>query len=127
MLIFQNGTTILLYCHIKIMPILLNILKSSKFAIHKAKPSLQPMGLLRFLLIVFLIYLFFRVFNRFILPLLVRVTLRKVQTRFYEQNPHLKPEAPQKEGKVTIKRVSKDKDNHDSSDLGEYVDYEEIK
>ncbi|MBK6347919.1 MAG: DUF4834 domain-containing protein [Bacteroidales bacterium] len=85
------------------------------------------MGLLRFLLIVFLIYLFFRVFNRFILPLLVRVTLRKVQTRFYEQNPHLKPEAPQKEGKVTIKRVSKDKDNHDSSDLGEYVDYEEIK
>lgn len=85
------------------------------------------MGLLRFFLILFLIYLFFKVFNRFILPLLVRLTLHKVQTRFYEQNPHLKPETPQKEGKVTIKRVSKDKDDHAPPDIGEYVDYEEIK
>ncbi|MFH1121127.1 MAG: DUF4834 domain-containing protein [Bacteroidota bacterium] len=85
------------------------------------------MGLLRFLFIVFLIYLFFRIFNRFILPFLVRLTLRKVQSKFYGQNPHLKPEPPQKEGKVTIKRVSKDKNKQDSSDIGEYVDYEEIK
>ena len=87
------------------------------------------MGLIRFLLIVFLIYLFFRVFSRFILPMLVKLTLRKVQTRFYEQNPHLRPDPSQKEkeGKVTIKRVSKDKDNRDSSDMGEYVDYEEVK
>jgi hypothetical protein len=85
------------------------------------------MGLLRFFLILFLIYLFFKVFNRFILPLLVRLTLRKVQNRFYEQNPHLKPESPRKEGKITIKRVSKDKDGDVSPDIGEYVDYEEIK
>lgn len=85
------------------------------------------MGLLKFFLILFLIYLFLKVFNRFILPLLVRLTLQKVQSRFYEQNPHLKPETPRKEGKITIKRVSKDKDDLRSSEVGEYVDYEEIK
>ncbi len=85
------------------------------------------MGLLRFLFIVFIIYLFFKVFARFILPMVLKSTMRRVQKKFYEQNPHLRPETPQKEGKVTIKRVSKDKDDHDSSNIGEYVDYEEVK
>jgi hypothetical protein len=85
------------------------------------------MGLLRFLLIVFFIYLFFKVFARFILPLVIKLTMRRVQDKFYEQNPHLRPETPQKEGKVTIKRVSKDKDDHDSTNIGEYIDYEEVK
>lgn len=85
------------------------------------------MGLLRFLLILFVVYLFFKVFNRFILPLLIRLTMRKVQDRFYEQNPHLRPESPQKEGKVTIKRVSRDKNDRTTRDEGEYIDYEEIK
>jgi len=85
------------------------------------------MGLLRFLLILFFVYLFFKVFNRFIFPLLIRLTMRKVQDRFYEQNPHLRPESPQKEGKVTIKRVSRDKNDRTTRDEGEYIDYEEIK
>lgn len=85
------------------------------------------MGFLRFLFIVFLVYLFFKVFTRFVLPLIVKLTMRRVQNKFYEQNPHLRPEGPQKEGKVTIKRVSKDKDDHNSSDIGEYIDYEEVK
>lgn len=85
------------------------------------------MGLLRFLIILIVVYYFFKLFARIILPLIVKFTVRKVQNRFYEQNPHLKPEEPQKEGKITIKKVSEDKNNQVSSDIGEYVDYEEIK
>ena len=53
--------------------------------------------------------------------------MRRVQKKFYEQNPHLRPETPQTEGKVTIKRVTKDKDDHDATNIGEYIDYEEVK
>lgn len=85
------------------------------------------MGLLRFLFILLMVYLFFKVFSRIILPLLLKLTVRRVQNKFYEQNPHMRPDEPLKEGKITIKKVSEDKNREVPSDIGEYVDYEEIK
>ncbi len=85
------------------------------------------MALLRFLFILLIIYLSLKVFTRFILPVVLRITMRRVQNRFYEQNPHLRPEEPRKEGKVTINRVSKEKSSNIPTDIGEYTDYEEVK
>lgn len=80
----------------------------------------------KFLLIVLAIYLFFRVFTSVILPFIVRLTVKKFQNRFYEDNPHLRPDEKPKDGKVTIHRVSDDKNSRVPPDLGEYTDYEEI-
>lgn len=85
------------------------------------------MGLIRLIIIIISVYLFFRLFSRIILPMLVKVTMRRFQNRFYEQNPHLRPEPPREEGKVTIEHIPDDKPGSTASDAGEYVDYEEIK
>ncbi|PKP04533.1 MAG: hypothetical protein CVU14_00040 [Bacteroidetes bacterium HGW-Bacteroidetes-9] len=85
------------------------------------------MGLLRFLFILLLIYLFFRVFTAVILPFILRFSLRRFQKKFYEQNPHIRPDAPREEGEVTIHKVSDDEKQQVPPDIGEYIDYEEIK
>ena len=52
--------------------------------------------------------------------------IKRVQKKFFEQNPHINPEQHNKKGKVTIQRV-KDKRNKDiPPDLGEYIDYEDV-
>lgn len=85
------------------------------------------MGLIRFIIIVFFIYLFFRIFSRIILPVLVKFSVNRFQKRFYEQNPHLRPEPPREEGEITIEHIPEEKTRTNSSYSGEYVDYEEIK
>lgn len=85
------------------------------------------MGLIRFLLIAISFYLIFKVLTRFILPWFVKYSLKRFQTKFYEQNPHIRPDVPKKEGEVTIKKVSHDKDGKIPDDLGDYVDYEDVK
>lgn len=83
--------------------------------------------MIKFILIVVSLYLFFRLFGRIILPILVKLTMRRFQTRFYEQNPHLRQEPPRAEGKVTIEHIPDEKPGSVPADAGEYVDYEEIK
>lgn len=61
-----------------------------------------------------------------VLPVAVRLTMNRFRNRFYEQNPHLRPQEKTQEGKVTIHRVSEDTSTKVPSDLGEYTDYEEI-
>lgn len=53
--------------------------------------------------------------------------MKKFQKRFFDQNPHIKPDPGSKEGKVTIQKMKDTKDNEIPNDLGEYIDYEEIK
>lgn len=85
------------------------------------------MGLLRFLFILLLIYLFFRVFTAVILPFILRFSLRRFQKKFYEQNPHIHPDLTREEGEVTIQKVSEEDQQQVPPDVGEYIDYEEIK
>ncbi|MEA5109860.1 MAG: hypothetical protein VB072_05475 [Lentimicrobium sp.] len=88
---------------------------------------LITMGLLRFFLIIFSIYLTFRVLTTYIFPWLVKRSVRKYQERFYEQNPHLKPDQPRKDGQVTIEKVGREESGNVPENIGEYTEYEDIK
>ncbi|MBW6491798.1 MAG: hypothetical protein K0B15_11465 [Lentimicrobium sp.] len=85
------------------------------------------MGLFRFIIIVFLVYMIFRILSRYIFPWLIRFSLKRFQSRFYKQNPNLRPEKQKKEGEITIKKVKKEEDGKIPDDFGDYVDYEDVK
>jgi len=85
------------------------------------------MGLIRLIIIIISIYLFFRIFSQIIFPLILKFTVHRFQNRFYEQNPHLRPEKPRTEGEVKIEHIPDNKSSNSSTETGEYIDYEEIK
>jgi hypothetical protein len=84
------------------------------------------MSFLEIVILIFLLFLFLRVLASYLAPFLVKLFVRRMQKRFYEQNPNYKKKAESKEGKVTIHRVNDTKDNEIPPDLGDYIDYEEI-
>lgn len=71
-----------------------------------------------------LIYLFFRMFVYYILPWLLRRWVNRAQKKFYEQNPHLDPQA---RAEKASQAGTASKQSHKLDDIGEYVDFEEIK
>lgn len=85
------------------------------------------MGLIRFILIVFAFYLFFRVFTSVVLPFIVKRSLRKFQDKFYQRNPNAHTQDKNKEGEVTIKDSGHQEEVKIPEDFGEYIDYEDIK
>jgi hypothetical protein len=76
-----------------------------------------------------LIYLIFRVFTYYILPWIMRMYIKSFKKKFYEQNPHLRPDEPQKKGKskVNIKFNRSAQKSGIDKDFGDYIDFEEIK
>jgi hypothetical protein len=85
------------------------------------------MGILRFLLIIIAVYLVFRILTRLILPWLVRRSIKKYQDSFYERNPQIRRKTKQKEGDVTVEKVGTESSGNVPDDIGEYIDYEDIK
>ena len=88
-------------------------------------------GLLRFILILIIIYYAFKLIVRYVLPWLAKRGIKNFQKRFYEQNPHLDPDPKkEKEGEIKVKRNGNSGETHQKhkdNDFGEYIDYEEIK
>lgn len=68
----------------------------------------------RIILIFILIYLIFRILTAWIFPRIVRWYVERYKKRFYEQNPAARSAGEKKEKPL-------------SDQIGEYVDYEEIK
>jgi hypothetical protein len=88
------------------------------------------MNLFRLILTFVLIYLAFRVITMYLLPTLIKWYLKRFQRKFYEQNPHLRQEKEvHKKGstRVIIQEDQKKTDKNLTDDIGEYIDYEEIK
>lgn len=85
------------------------------------------MPLLNFFIVIVLLYIFFRVLGRYILPYLVKRYINKQKEKFYRQNSYYKQkeEEPKKNGDIHIKNISK-KDQRKKDNLGEYVDFEEL-
>lgn len=81
------------------------------------------------LLTIITIYLFFRISVRYLFPWLLKVYIKKVQKRYYEQNGSPTDDNQQKTNKnnpkVTINYPGRKK--HFDIDNIEYTDYEEIK
>ena len=84
------------------------------------------MGLLRFLVIVIFIYLFFRVLTVYVFPWIIQLWLKRFQKRFYDQNPHIRKDKDYQEGRVTIKKVKEDETVDIPDDFGDYIDYEDV-
>lgn len=84
------------------------------------------MALVKFLVVVVIIYMVFKVLGGFILPWIIRVWLKRFQKRFYDQNPHIRNDKDYQEGKVTIKKVKEEESANIPDDFGDYVDYEDV-
>lgn len=77
------------------------------------------MVLVRFLLILFVIYFIIRLFTRFVLGSYIKNMQRNFENQQYNNNK-------KKEGDVTINTKPKS-DKKIDKDEGDYIDYEEIK
>jgi len=78
-------------------------------------------GLLNFLFWFFLISYILKFLGRFVFPILLKRYVKKKQSQFnQQQNTNV-----EEEGKVTIKTKPK-KSKSDTSDMGDYVDFEEV-
>ena len=81
-------------------------------------------GLIKFLFWFFIISYLFKMIGRYLLPFVLKKYIRKQQSKFNKGFGYRKDNV-EKEGKVTIKTKPK-KPKSSSSDMGEYVDFEEI-
>ncbi|MDR3235264.1 MAG: DUF4834 family protein [Prevotellaceae bacterium] len=79
---------------------------------------------MKYILIIFLIYLFIRWFLRRVAPLFVASYIKKMTQQDTQSRSHAKTK--RKEGEVDVKQITK-KEKKIDKDLGEYVHYEEIK
>jgi len=81
-------------------------------------------GLIIFLFWFFLISYILRVLGRYFFPILLKRYINKKQSQFNQQF-NQQDSTLEKEGKVSIKTKPK-KSKSDTSDMGEYVDFEEV-
>ncbi len=80
----------------------------------------KNMVLLRFLLIAVGIYYLIKILFRALFPFLMKRVLNKMQQQNHQQYQQ-KPD-----GKVTVETKTTNKNKHNTKDVGEYVDFEEI-
>ena len=85
------------------------------------------MGLIRMLIIIFLVYYIVKFFVRIVFPMLLNYIFKNNAGRFFYTN-FQGNHPPKQEGEVNIKSShNKDNRNKDKGDEGEYIDYEEVK
>lgn len=83
------------------------------------------LSLVRTLLIIVIVYFGVRLIFRYLVPFLLRTFIRKQQSKFNQQfGGGANQSSTEEEGKVKVK--SRPNDHQHGSDLGEYVEYEEI-
>lgn len=89
------------------------------------------MQILRTILIIIFVYYGFKFLFRFLVPLLLKKWVEKKTQEFQQRNNYMDGEkakefAKQQEGKIKIKPSNKS-NSPDTDDIGDYVDYEEVK
>jgi len=84
------------------------------------------MGLLRTIAIIIIVYYVFKFISRYILPLFVKKMVENVQKKYTEQQQNKYEDANCKVGETVIaKKPNESKESN--KDVGDYVDYEEVK
>jgi hypothetical protein len=85
-------------------------------------------GLFKTIFFLVTFYYLFKIIGRFLLPLLLKKGVERMQQQQQRSTDFFREEAKQQEGKVTIKTKNTTKAHQDLSDnQGEYVDYEDVK
>mgnify|MGYP001177361307 CR=1 FL=1 len=82
-------------------------------------------GLLNFLFWFLLISYILKSLVRFVFPILMKRYVKKKQSQFNQQFNQQQNTNVEEEGKVTIKTKPK-KSKSETSDIGDYVDFEEV-
>ncbi|MAX69769.1 MAG: DUF4834 domain-containing protein [Flavobacteriaceae bacterium] len=91
----------------------------------------SAMGLLRTILIILLIYFGIKILSRLFAPILMRFVAKKAQEKFgqqfggFQNQANQKQQQKSKEGETVIDKMP-NQNKQSNSDVGEYVDYEEI-
>lgn len=80
---------------------------------------------MQFILFIALIYLFFRLLIRYVLPWFLASRINKMQNRQHQTVQDLINKKKKEEGKVSVDYIP-NKKKSSISNGGEYVDYEEI-
>lgn len=83
-------------------------------------------GLLRTIAIIYVVYYVFKFISRYILPLFVKKMVDKVEKKMRDQQQNQEDNTSGKVGETVIaKKPSNYKEGN--KDVGDYVDYEEVK
>lgn len=85
------------------------------------------MSLLKLIVTFVLIYLAFRFVTMYLFPALLRWYIYRFKKKFYEQNPHLRPEKETRRSGVNIRDEGNPEAGKITDKIGEYIDFEEIK
>lgn len=85
------------------------------------------MGFLRTIAIIIIIYYVFKFFSRYIAPIFLKKVISNVEKKFREQQQNQYNNTP--EGKVgeTVIEKKPSANNEGNKNVGEYIDYEEVK
>lgn len=85
------------------------------------------MGFLRTIAIIIIIYYVFKFFSRYIAPIFLKKVISNVEKKFREQQQNQYNNTS--EGKVgeTVIEKKPSANNEGNKNVGEYVDYEEVK
>lgn len=86
------------------------------------------MSLLRTLAILVIIYYAFKLFSRYIAPIFLKKVINNVEKKYKEQQQQ-QSQSENPQGKVGETVIAKKPSNQKESnkDVGDYVDYEELK
>jgi len=87
------------------------------------------MGLIKLIATFLLFYLVFRFFTMYLFPSLARWYIYRAKKKYYGQNPHLRNEK-QKASPRSKVRITEDPSRASGvsdGNIGDYVDFEEIK
>jgi hypothetical protein len=85
------------------------------------------MSLLKLITTFVLIYLAFRFVTMYLFPALLRWYIHQFKKKFYEQNPHLRPQQETRKKGVNIRDERSPEAGKITDKIGEYIDFEEIK
>jgi len=84
------------------------------------------MGLLRTIAIILIVYYVLKFIGKYILPLFIKQVVKNVEKSFREQQQNKYEDTTGKVGETVIaKKPLENKEGN--KDVGDYVDYEEIK
>ena len=82
-------------------------------------------GFLRTLLLLIIFYYIFKFIGKYVMPYLLAKGINRMANQ-HQRRQNFAEQKKREEGKVTITSTAKNKKKA-SDDLGEYVDYEEVK
>ncbi|MCX6258473.1 MAG: DUF4834 family protein [Bacteroidia bacterium] len=85
------------------------------------------MAFLKFILILLIIYYVFKLMAIYLFPYLLKRFVNRMSGNFRDPQQHQYESGSKKEGEVTIDITPDKKTSDDHDNIGEYVDYEEVK